>query len=116
LKNLRLTTIAILLCGGCTFLSGCDAFKSWFDTTATTTVIGTQERAKLTRLTVDLRTIQRSIEVFYAQNGRYPDSLEELTKKGTIHRVPREPFGGEWLYDAFTGDVKSSTHPAVVPE
>ncbi len=93
------------------FAGGCDAFKSWFDTTATTTVIGTQERANLTRLQTDLRTIRRSVEVFHAQHGRYPDSLDELAARGILARIPREAFGGEWLYDRYSGSVTSSSHP-----
>ncbi|MBN1297402.1 type II secretion system protein GspG [bacterium] len=100
----------------CLLLTGCDAFKSWFDTTATQTVIGSKERANLTKLQTDLRTIRRSVEVFHAQNGRYPDSLEELAARGIIHRIPREACGGEWIYDRYTGDVRSSSHPDMVLE
>lgn len=112
-KSLFIT--CLLLFPG-TVLTGCDAFKSWFDKTATTTVIDSRESANLAKLKADLRTIQRSTEVFHAQNGRYPESLAELAQKGIIVKIPREPFGGEWLYDSSTGGVRSSSHPDIVLE
>ncbi|MBN1879839.1 hypothetical protein JW823_06985 [bacterium] len=112
MKETLLTIMIILFC--LIGITGCDAFRSWFDKTATTTVIDSRQSANLAKLKADLRTIQRSVQVFNAQNGRYPDSLDELARKGAIARIPREPFGGEWLYDQYSGGVKSSTHPDIV--
>jgi hypothetical protein len=93
--------------------TGCDLFKSWFEEKAEQTVIQPKERASMTKLSADLRTISRAIEVFHAQNGRYPDSLDELARLGALHYIPREPFGGEWIYDRASGNVKSSVYPEV---
>lgn len=92
-------------------VSGCDVFKSWFDTTAKTTVIKPQEKANTTKLQIDLKTINSSIEIFHARHGRYPDSLDELARLGVLHKIPPEPFGGVWIYDRYNGTVKSSTYP-----
>ncbi|MGB3976303.1 MAG: hypothetical protein WBM02_01840 [bacterium] len=94
-------------------LSGCDKFKSWFDTTMKDTTVKPQEKANMTKLKADLKTINSSIEIFHAQHGRYPDSLEELARLGAMQVIPREPFGGIWLYDRYDGTVKSSTYPEV---
>ncbi len=95
--------------------AGCDMIKTWFEKTAEQTVIQPIDRASRTKLATDLRTINRALEVFHAQNGRYPDSLDELTTFGAISYIPREPFGGDWIYDRYSGTVKSSTYPEVTP-
>ncbi|MCD4653989.1 hypothetical protein K8T06_08635 [bacterium] len=97
----------------CFVLTGCDKFRSWFDKKATQTVVGATDQASLLRLKSDLRTIRRSVEIFHGQEGRYPDSLDELAEKGAIHRIPKEAFGGEWIYDRFKGSVESSSRPGL---
>ena len=94
--------------------TGCDKFKSWFDTSVNDTVVKPQEKANITKLKADLKTINSSIEIFYAQYSRYPDSLDELARLGALQVIPHEPFGGAWLYDRYGGTVKSSTHPDVL--
>jgi hypothetical protein len=89
---------------------GCRDTSSTADNAASV-VIGSEDRAKLVKLRTDLQTINRMIEVFHAEQGRYPDSLKELAEKGELSRIPRESFGGRWEYDSAFGRVTSSTHP-----
>jgi hypothetical protein len=104
--------IFLILAGGLLFdVIGCSDVKKGADQVGQNVVIGSQDRANQLKLRKDLQTINRSIEVFHAAEGRYPESLAELSQKGILARIPREPFGGEWNYDPETGKVTSSSHP-----
>ena len=92
-------------------LTGCKKGRDQVDEVANSVVIQSQQKAGKLKLRKDLQTINRSIQLFHANHGRYPESLEELAKKGIISRIPREPFGGEWNYDPMTGIVTSSSFP-----
>lgn len=94
-----------------TALCGCKDAKKEVDEIGTNVVIRSQDRALMLKLRSDMQTIHRSIELFYASNGRYPESLDELKQKGVISKIPKEPFGGEWNYDPQTGSIISSSHP-----
>jgi general secretion pathway protein G len=49
-------------------------------------------RAKETSLRRSLFVMRDVIDQFYADNGRYPDSLEDLIQKKYIRAVPDDPF------------------------
>ena len=50
------------------------------------------ERAKEATLKQDLSVMRDAIDKFYADKGRYPDTLEELAKERYIRDVPTDPF------------------------
>jgi tetratricopeptide (TPR) repeat protein len=47
---------------------------------------------------------------YRAAAGREPSTWAELVSAGLIERVPEEPFGGAYAWDAGTGRVWSTTH------
>src|SRR6187399_2568872 len=49
--------------------------------------------------TVDLVSINKAVEAFYVQEGRFPKTLEELEMKGLMHTVPLPPPGMKLNYD-----------------
>ncbi|MBN1550883.1 hypothetical protein JW979_05425 [bacterium] len=100
-----------LICCELVFLWGCSDVKKGADDAGENLVIRSQDRANTIKLRKDLQTINRSIELFHARFGRYPESLDELAQKGALARIPREAFGGEWNYNPSTGEVTSSSHP-----
>lgn len=51
-----------------------------------------QIKAKESVLAEDLYQMRRSIDAFFADNGVYPDTLEDLKDKKYIRDVPRDPF------------------------
>ena len=59
----------------------------------------------------DITTITAAVEDYYINNsGRYPDALEELVtpdENGVTYikgrKVPRDPWGNEYLYDLDMG-------------
>jgi general secretion pathway protein G len=50
------------------------------------------ERAKEATLRQDLNTIRDGIDKFYADNGKYPSSLEELVERQYINKLPIDPI------------------------
>lgn len=55
--------------------------------------------------TVDLVTINKAVEAFYVQEGRFPKTLEELENKGLMRAVPLPPPGMKLNYDTNSGVV-----------
>lgn len=52
-------------------------------------------KAKEAALLKNLQIIRRSIDLFYRDNLRYPNTLEELVKKRYIRSIPKDPITGE---------------------
>jgi general secretion pathway protein G len=57
------------------------------------------DRSKETVLRENLRSARETIDKFYADTGRYPESLEELVQKRYLRALPVDPVteGTEWL-------------------
>jgi general secretion pathway protein G len=49
------------------------------------------ERAKEATLRQDLSVMRDSIDKFFGDKGRYPDSLEELVKERYLRAIPMDP-------------------------
>jgi hypothetical protein len=50
--------------------------------------------------------LDQAIKVFVAEEGRYPNTLDELVSKGKISSIPNPPAGMKYDYDAKTGTIK----------
>ncbi|HDN97698.1 MAG: hypothetical protein DRP67_04510 [Candidatus Omnitrophota bacterium] len=50
--------------------------------------------------------LRNKINTFQIEEGRYPNSLEELVEKGYIDEIPRPPKGMEFVYDPKTGSLE----------
>ena len=51
-----------------------------------------QLKAREAVLAEDLYQMRRAIDAFFADNGRYPDSLDDLVANKYIRGVPVDPF------------------------
>jgi general secretion pathway protein G len=51
-----------------------------------------QIKARESVLAEDLYQMRRSIDAFFADHGRYPDRLEQLTSNKYLRDIPRDPF------------------------
>jgi general secretion pathway protein G len=56
-------------------------------------------RARETVLLEDLYQMRNSIDAFYADKGRYPESLDELVENKYLRGIPRDPFTREAEWD-----------------
>jgi len=47
----------------------------------------------------NLYTFRSTIDQFYADQGKYPENLEELKTKGYLREIPKDPFTGkdDWV-------------------
>jgi len=70
-----------------------------------------EEQMKLAILERDAQRLERAVARFRAVQGRDPFSLEELVVAGIVARLPEDPFGGEYRWDAAEGKVHSSANP-----
>lgn len=52
-------------------------------------------RAREAVLAEDLYQMRHAIDAFFADNSRYPNSLEELVEKKYLRDIPRDPFTRE---------------------
>ena len=55
--------------------------------------------------TVDVVAINKAVEAFYVQEGRFPKKLEELEDKGFMRAIPIPPTGMKLNYDTNSGVV-----------
>ena len=54
----------------------------------------------------DLFNIRNVMDQYYADNGKYPDSLNDLVDKGYMRSIPTDPFTGSntsWRLDPYSG-------------
>ena len=56
--------------------------------------------------TVDVTSVNKAIEMFNVQEGRFPKDLNELVAKKYLPLIPTPPFGSKLEYDATAGTVK----------
>lgn len=54
-----------------------------------------------------IRNLQMVLYQYHADQGRYPDSLQELVTEKYLWQIP-DPFSGRWLYNKNSGKVKHS--------
>jgi len=56
--------------------------------------------------TVDTASLNKAIQMFNVQEGRFPKDLNELVAKKYIPQIPTPPSGTKIEYDANAGTVK----------
>lgn len=56
----------------------------------------------------DLHILEEAIGRYQVNYSRLPQQLENLVGPGLLQELPREPFGGHYLYEPSTGAVRSS--------
>jgi general secretion pathway protein G len=83
-------------------------------------LLTTPIRAKEAALKENLFTFRSTIDQFYADKGRYPDSLETLVTEKYIRKIPIDPFtkaADTWalVYEEVdTSDTSSDQPPGII--
>lgn len=54
---------------------------------------------------IDTASLNNAVELFNAQEGRYPKDLNELVEKKYLGKLPAPPVGMKFQYDAKEGKV-----------
>ena len=86
-----------------------DFLAQMYEQTTDENVKGVLER-RLKEVVVerDLQLLEEAISRYRELYKRPPERLEELVGPGLLRALPREPFGGRYLYDRQTQTVRSS--------
>ncbi len=61
-------------------------------TIATPRYFHSVDKSKETVLRDDLSIMRKSLDQFYSDNGKYPDSLQDLVTKRYLRRIPPDPI------------------------
>ncbi len=69
------------------------------------------KRYLLAEKTIDTAALNRSVQLFYAQEDRFPKDLNELVTKRYLPSLPEAPYGTKIVYDAAKGEVKIVNQP-----
>jgi hypothetical protein len=56
----------------------------------------------------DIQILEQTISRYQVNYSRRPERLENLVEQGFLRELPKEPFGGHYLYEPSTGAVRSS--------
>lgn len=69
--------------------------------------------SKETVLKENLRTVRETIDKFYGDTGRYPESLEEMVERKYLRSIPNDPITetrDTWVVIAPEGDAKGRVY------
>jgi tetratricopeptide (TPR) repeat protein len=67
-----------------------------------------ERRLKEAMVERDLHLLEEAVSRYRVRNKRAPERLEDLIGSDFLRALPREPFGGRYLYNPLTGTVRSS--------
>ena len=56
--------------------------------------------------TVDTASIDKAIQLFQVDRGRYPNDLNELVQEKYLPQIPATPYGTKLVYNPQNGEVK----------
>ena len=68
------------------------------------------EAQKAADRTIDVTSLNKAVELFNVQEGRYPKNLQELVPN-YVARIPALPVGSKIVYDPASGTVKVVQSP-----
>jgi hypothetical protein len=68
-----------------------------------------EQRLKEAIVARDLQVLEEAIRRYRDRYSKQPDQLEDLVAQGALNALPRDPFGGRYLYDPSTQVVSSSS-------
>jgi uncharacterized lipoprotein YehR (DUF1307 family) len=75
--------------------------------TAPVDYLGAVAKAKKTsEKTIDTVSLNKAIQLFQVEEGRYPKDLNELVTEKYLTKLPEAPYGMKIVYDATKGEVK----------
>jgi hypothetical protein len=80
--------------------------------TAPVDYLGAVGKAKrVAEKTVDTASLNRTIQLFYAQEDRYPKDLNELVANRYLPSLPTAPYGTKIIYNPEKGEVRIVKQP-----
>jgi len=75
--------------------------------TAPVDYLGAVAKAKKTAdAKLETASLNKAVQLFYAQEGRFPKDLDELKRPEYLPQLPQPPPGMKFDYNRTTGEVK----------
>ncbi len=103
--TLPLLTLLVALLAGCGQKTGAPAKTD--SASGPTDYLKSAAKAQKTAVkAVDTVALNKAIEMFYVQEGRFPKDLDEVVAKQFIAEIPPAPAGMQIIYDAKAGLVR----------
>lgn len=109
MKTVMLSIFVLLLpgCGEKGPASSNQGNSSGNPVTAPVDYLGAVNKAqKSANKAIDLAGLKQAIQLYHAQEDRYPANLQELVTAKYIPEIPPAPAGSRLSYDPATGEVR----------
>ncbi len=75
--------------------------------TAPVDYFGAIAKGKITaETTVETASLNQAVQLFLAQEGRFPKDLNELVGPNYLSKLPEPPVGKKFVYNPANGEVK----------
>jgi hypothetical protein len=108
---LAATTLFLAACGDSSAPSkptaSTDNNSSGNPVTAPVDYLGAVNKGKKSAIkAADLASVKQAIQMFYAEEERYPKDLNEVISKGYLTGLPQPPYQMKYTYNAANGEVK----------
>ena len=72
-------------------------------------------RAKESTLKENLFIMRKALDDYYADNGRYPEMLEDLTEKKYLRFIPVDPLNDQLQWDfSYTDNEQTQQAPGII--
>jgi uncharacterized lipoprotein YajG len=118
MKISRLVLIIGLVVAGCSKKPESASAKNTNDLasgnpiTAPVDYLGAVAKAKKhSEKVIDTTSMNQAIQLFYAQEDRFPKDLQELVAKHYIGGIPPAPNGMRWAYNPQSGEMRAVPQP-----
>ena len=106
--SLVLATATGLILWGCSPEEENKSSSSGNPLTAPADYIGAAGQAKnRAEGTLSLTSVKQAIQLFYAQEGRFPKTLQELVSQDYLPKLPAAPTGQKFKYDPNSGELST---------
>lgn len=100
INRLIVGILIFVICAG-----GCGKKSGEIGERAKETGTKTLQKFKRTVHQDNLMYLKNKINTYKRQNGKYPDSLQQLVNEGFIDKIPEPPQGMQYEYDPATGKL-----------
>ena len=110
MKTLWLIPLLVAI-GGCSQKSDTPAPQSDTNSSSVLTApvdyLNAAAKAKQSAVkTIDTTFINKAIQLFQVDKGRYPTDLNELVTEKYMPAIPEAPYGSKIVYDSTSGTVR----------
>ncbi|MHB8879393.1 MAG: type II secretion system protein GspG [Myxococcaceae bacterium] len=67
-------------------------------------VMAVRGKAQVDVARLELERLEDALDIYAVRHGRYPETLQTLVEARVVKRMPRDPWGNEFLYSLAGGE------------